>query len=197
MKNPGKIFSLAIIMVLFSCSKEPMIDVSEESETLEQSAVFKSAANQSTVPIKDHTFDEIQGASSDIHRNKNGITVNFKTKNLIPNNAYTLWWVVFGDAPGPPTVTYAAGHIAGGSGTGNFSSHKSLGASFNNPLSAEVHLVLHTHGPAVPGMIPDQILTWNEGCLVILPSGPGILHEDSDELGRCADIQFAVHPPVN
>ena len=197
MKNTGKIFSLAIIMVLFSCSKEPMIDESKEGETLEQSPVFKSTANQSIVPIKDYTFDEIQGASSNIHRSKNGITVDFKTKNLIPNNAYTLWWVVFGDAPGPPNVTYAAGHIAGGSGKGNFSAHKSLGASFNNPLSAEVHLVLHTHGQAVPGMIPDQILTWNEGCLVVLPSGPGIMHEDSDELGRCADIQFAVHPPVN
>lgn len=204
MKNSVKLISLSIIMALFSCSNEPLI----ESETSEQSVLSKSAASnkstatKSTVLIKDHNLNEIQGTSSTIHRNKNGITVNFKTNGLIPGNAYTLWFVVFGDAPGPPSSTHAAGHIVGESGKGNFSGHLSVGdifdnmKVFNNPLTAEVHMALRTHGPAQPGMIPEQIQTIDGGCTSGFPSGP-VLYPDSDEVGYCANIQVAMHPSVN
>ena len=186
-------------MVLFSCSSEPII----ESETSLQSVASKAAANKSTVVIVDHNRVDIEGTSSTIHRNKNGITVNFKTDGLIPGNAYTLWFVVFGETPGPPSSTHAAGHIVGGSGKGNFSAHLSLGdifgnmKVFNNPLTAEVHMALRTHGPAQPGMITDQIQTINGGCTSGFPSGGGFLHPDSDIVGYCANIQVAVHPSVN
>ena len=135
MKNTVKFLSLVIIMILFSCSNESII----ESETSEQLAISKSTAKSAskskakkpTVLVKDHNYDDISGTLSTIKRNKNGITVNFKTNGLIPGNAYTLWFVIFGDAPGPPTATYAAGHIIGGSGNGNFSAHKSVGEVFN------------------------------------------------------------------
>ena len=206
MKKTVKFLSLVIIMVLFSCSKEPAIDVTSESNILGQSVASKAAANKSTVLILDHNEDDIVGTSSTLHRNKNGITVNFKTKGLIPGNAYTLWFVVFGDAPGPPTgSTHAAGHIVGGSGKGNFSAHLSVGdifdnmKVFNNPLTAEVHMALRTHGPAQPGMMPDQIQTIDGGCLlpeIGFPSGP-FLHPDSDVVGYCSNIQVGIHPSVN
>lgn len=201
MKNPVKFLWLVIIMVLFSCSSEPII----ESETSLQSVASKAAANKSTVPVEDNMHIEIPGTSSTLHRNKNGITVNFKTDGLIPGNAYTMWFVVFGDEPGPPSSTHAAGHIVGGSGKGNFSGHISVGdifdhpnimTVFNNPLTAEVHVVLRTHGPAQPGMIPDQIQTIDGGCTSGFPSGP-TLHPDSDEVGYCANIQVAIHPSVD
>jgi hypothetical protein len=208
MKNTVKLLSLVFIMVLFSCSSEPVI----ESETSLQSVAVKSAANKTTEFIKDHTFDEdlmnyIEGASSTLHRNKNGITVNFKTDGLIPGNAYTVWFVVFGDEPGPPSSTHAAGHIIGGSGKGNFSGHLSVGdifdtpnstmPVFNTPLTAEVHIALRTHGPAQPGMMPDQIQTINGGCVPpFFLSGP-TLHPDSDREGYCANIQVAIHPAVD
>ena len=206
MKNTVKLLSLVFIMVLFSCSSEPVI----ESETSLQSVAVKSAANKTTEFIKDHTFDEdlmnyIEGASSTLHRNKNGITVNFKTDGLIQGNAYTVWFVVFGDEPGPPSSTHAAGHIIGGSGKGNFSGHLSVGdifdtpnntmLVFNTPLTAEVHIALRTHGPAQPGMIPDQIQTLDGGCTSGFPTGP-MLHADSDVVGYCANIQVAIHPSV-
>jgi hypothetical protein len=204
MKNAVKFLSLIIIMVLFSCSSEPII----ESETSLQSIAVKAAANKSTFVV-DHNGDKIEGASSTLHRNKNGITVNFKTDGLIPGNAYTLWFVVFGDEPGPPSSTHAAGHIIGGSGKGNFSGHLSVGdifdtpngtmPVFNTPLTAEVHLALRTHGPAQPGMIPDQIQTINGGCGlpdIGFPSGP-MLHPDSDEEKYCANIQVAIHPAID
>ena len=201
MKHSVRLILLLIIMVLFSCSNEPLI----ESEMLDQSVVSKSEANKSSVPVlerpdgpPDGDFLEITGASSTIHRNKNGITVNFKTDGLIPGNAYTLWFVVFGDSPGPPSSTHAAGHIIGGSGKGNFSGHISVGdifdnlKVFNNPLTAQVHMALRTHGPAQPGMISDQIQTIDGGCTSGFPSGP-VLYPDSDVVGYCANIQVAKH----
>ncbi len=201
MKNTLKFLSLVIIMVLFSCSNEPLI----ESETPLLSVASKSAADKSTVLIKDHNLNEIMGSSSTLHRNKNGITVNFKTNGLIPGNAYTIWFVVFGDEPGPPSSTHAAGHIIGGSGKGNFSGHLRVGdifdhpnimTVFNNPLTAEVHVVVRTHGPAQMGMIPDQLQTIDGGCTSGFPSGP-TLHADSDIVGYCANIQVAIHPAID
>ncbi len=148
------------------------------------------------VVIKDYNLNALQGASSTIYRDIDGITAHFKTTNLIPNNAYTLWFVVFGETPGPPTTTFAAGHIAGETGTEIFSAFKSVDTDFNNPLSGEVHIALRTHGPAQPGMIPDQIQTMDGGCSTGFPSGP-VLYSDSDSVGYCANIQVGIHPPVN
>lgn len=204
MKNTVKFLSLIIIMVLFSCSNEP---INEAINGSQDGDIF-SRAIQSSVPVLEKPngpegdFLEINGASSTLHRNKNGITVNFNTNGLIPGNAYTLWFVVFGDAPGPPSSTHAAGHIVGGSGKGNFSGHISVGDIFdnmnvfNNPLTAEVHMALRTHGPAQPGMIPEQIQTIDGGCTSGFPSGP-VLYPDSDVVGYCANIQVAMHPAVN
>jgi len=199
MKKTVKFLSLVIIMVLFSCSSEPII----ESETSLQSVASKAKVAEEPVLVEDHNHDDILGTSSTIHRNKNGITVNFKTKNLIPNNAYTLWFVIFADAGGPPISTYAAGHVVGGSGKGNFSAHKSVGEimegervfNFNNPETAEVHLALRSHGPAIPGMVDEQIHSFTGGCDNVTLPGPA-LFPDTDIIGNCVNIQVAIHPKV-
>ena len=193
MKHSAILISLSLMLALFSCEKESMVP----SELSEQTAVLKGAAMKSTVNIEDHTGEWIPGASSTINRNNNGISVNFKTKELIPGNAYTMWFVVFGDAPGPPIlVTYAAGHIASGNGNGNFSGHLSTGDIFNAPMTAEVHLALRSHGPAQPGIIPEQIQTLNGGCTSGFATGP-VLHPDSETVGYCANVQVAIHDPGN
>lgn len=201
---------LLFAFVIASCTKEDSLSTDDlivgklSSETL-KSTVNKSE-NSSTVVVKErpggppNPFLVVDGASSKLRRNKNGITVNLKTNGLIPGNAYTLWWIVFdnpGTPPGPPTLnTAAVGHIVGASGKGNFSAHLSTGPNFSNPLTAEVHMVLRSHGPAVPGMIPDQIHTWDVGCdpELTAPTGPGNIWSDSDEIGSCTDVQIAVHP---
>ena len=218
MKNLVKLISLSIIMVLFSCSNEPIIETFNDSQDID----ILSRAKQTPVSVwerpdgpPDGEWLEIEGASSTLHRSKNGITVNFKTNGLIPNNAYTVWWVVFdnpGTPPGPPTqVSYATGHITGKSGIGNFTAHLKTGSGFNNPLTAEVHVVLRSHGQAVPGLIPNQILTDGlsiviDGEVVVVGScdpsltfhqGPTGVWSDSDEVGYCANIQVAMHPKVN
>ena len=195
MKNTVKLFSLAIIMALFSCSNESMIDVPEESIAADQLFEKKSKDKNSTVAVMDMT-DYIKGTVSIVHRKSDGIKVNFITRNLIPGNAYTFWFVIFGEVPGPPTSTYAGGLVVGKNGKANFSANKSVGEIFDNPLTAEIHLALRTHGPAIPGMIDVQTGTMDGGCRldegIGFPSGPG-LHPDSDVVGYCANIQVAIH----
>ena len=187
------IFLLAAF-VMASCSKEESFQTDDLIIANLSSESFTSAKSVSNfVVIKDHVM-EIDGTSSTLRRNEDGMTVNFKTNGLIPGNAYTMWWVIFGDAPGPPVlVTYATGHIASGSGKGNFSSHINVGDIFDNPLTAETHIVLRSHGQAQQGVIPSQIHTIDGGCAPdAYPSGP-VLYADSDELGYCANIQVAIH----
>ena len=138
---------------------------------------------------------------STLIRKSDGITVHLKTNGLIPGNAYTMWFVVFGTTPGPPSSTYAAGQIIGDNGKGNFSGHLSVGDIFDTPAlmtvfndpTTEVHIVVRTHGPAQPGMVSSQLLNLNGGCTSGFPTGP-VLHPDSDEVGYCANIQVAIHP---
>jgi len=190
---------VAMLMFSMSCSNEPINEPINGSQDVD----FFSKATQSSVPVferpggfPDGDFLEITGATSTIKRNKNGIVGNISTSGLIPNNAYTMWFVVFADTQiGPPPSYFAAGHLAGGSGKGNFSARLNAGPEFQNPLTAEVHMVIRSHGQAVPGMIPNQIHTFDEGCSTVLPQGPGRIWPDSDELGRCANVQVAIHPP--
>ncbi len=180
-----------MVMAFSACEKEPLV----ENDPVVQETL-KKASNKTTTPIMDHTGEYVEGAVSTIHRKSNGVTVHFKTEELIPNNAYTLWWIVFGETPGPPILmTHAAGHIAGGNGKGNFSAHLSVGEDFSSPLSAEIHLALRSHGPAQPGMIAEQIHTIDGGCTSGYPSGPA-LYPDSDVEGYCANVQVAMHPSV-
>ena len=197
MKTTVKLLSLVFIMGLFACSNEPLIDVPEESVAAEQLLEKKSKVKKSKVTIMDMT-GYIKGTSSTVHRKSDGIEVDFKTKNLIPGNAYTLWYVIFGEVPGRPSSTYAGGLVVGKNGKAKFSAHKSVGDMFDNPLTAEIHLALRTHGPAIPGMIELQITTMDGGCNddISFPSGPG-LNPDSDVEGYCANVQVAVHPRPN
>ena len=206
MKNSVKLISLLFIMALFSCSNEPLIENEMLDQSFDQSDVSRSSIIKSTVPIMDHNNYEIQGATSTLRRHRKGVSVNFKTENLIPGNAYTLWFVVFGDAPGPPSSTFAAGLVANSNGKGNFHGRLRVGdifdapnstmPVFNSPLTAEVHLALRTHGPVQPNMMPEQIQTMNGGCTSGFPSGP-TLHPDSDLVGYCANIQVGIHTSLN
>ena len=203
-------FFLLVCFAMISCNKEEtlMADHSTIDNLTLTGAETLTGAGLRTPPtsvvIQENPdgppmgpFVEIPGTSSTLHRNANGITVNFNTTGLIPGNAYTMWFVIFGDAPGPPIlVTYAAGHVVGNSGNGNFSAHLSTGEIFDNPLTAEVHLALRTHGPVQPEMMPEQIQTIDGGCLlpdIGFPSGPA-LYPDADIVGYCANVQVAMHP---
>ena len=103
-------------------------------------------------------------------------------------------------------VLYAAGHVVGNSGKGHFSAHLNEWDSSGtiNPLfgldeygglhdaeKAEVHVVLRSHGPAVPGIVNEQINSYGGGCDDISSFDP--FTEIPDEVGECGDIYFSIH----
>ena len=161
----------------------------------------------------------VPGASSKITRNGHGATTTFHTSGLEHGHAYSLWLVVFnvpGECSGPcdePDVVpgtdamvdllAVSGHVVGGSGKATFSGRRSVGDNSGSlfvqfgapapgliyPYGAELHLVLRDHGPAIPGQIPNQIMSYEGGCTPESSFGLG----DGDYM--CEDIQFSVHMP--
>ncbi len=94
MKNVMKL-CLIFVFSLASCeqnSEISEIDAFNENESLEALEKRGGATNTTSDVFKMGDSNVIYG-SSKLVRNKNGISVVFKTSNLIPGNAYTLWAV--------------------------------------------------------------------------------------------------------
>jgi hypothetical protein len=97
-----------------------------------------------------------------------------------------------GDPAVQASVLHATGNLIGGAGIGNFGGYLAVGdttgANFGPGLldarNADVHLIVRTHGDAIPGLIPEQIGTFNGGCL---PGQPNF--------GQCTNVQASPHEP--
>lgn len=94
-------------------------------------------------------------------------------------------------------VGFAAGHVVGQNGKGLFSARLAvgdlsgfggggdlmppppLGPGLLDPMGAEVHLVIRTHGQQIPTLVDEQIRSFDGGC----------------SFNMCADQQFSVHLP--
>ena len=90
---------------------------------------------------------------------------------------------------------WAAGTIVGGDGGGNFAGHVevgnppgmvSFGPGLMDPMSAEIHLIVRSHGRALLGNVAEQISTSQGMCPVTKPD------PQSD---KCLDVQAATHRP--
>jgi hypothetical protein len=112
-----------------------------------------------------------------------------------------------------------AGHVVGASGTANFGGHLGVGDTsgsafpeigmpdrpigLTSPWGAQVGLLIHSHGPMVPGQVlASQISSFTGGCTVFLGDlelpGSGIADgpEDvPDAVGECSTIQASIHLP--
>lgn len=107
-----------------------------------------------------------------------------------------------------PSCVYSDGSIVGGNGGARFHDRLTVGESrdscidffveavdelegqdhgLTNPAGAEVHLVMRSHGPFIPGMVQEQRSTFAGGCQEFL--GAGV---DELEPGQCSDQQFVV-----
>ena len=167
-------------------------------------AATSSTSNVYTIA----TMEDV--GNSKLVRNNSGVSFKLSTSELEPGHAYTLWMVIFNNpedcrngcdgedfAPfntdAGIDVLYSAGTLAGGTGKATFAGHRmegdNSGSNFGegslglvDSRKAEIHFVVRTHGPKIPGLIGEQIGTFNGGC------DPGQPNE-----GLCQDIQFAVH----
>jgi hypothetical protein len=110
-----------------------------------------------------------------------------------------------------PACVFADGSLVGGNGHARFSDRLAVGEArdscidffvdavdglegvdhgLTNPAGAEVHLVVRSHGPRIPGEVAEQRSTFAGGCEVLLDVGA--THELAP--GECSDLQFAVFP---
>ncbi len=129
----------------------------------------------------------IPGAWSTLVTTHRGATMTIHTSGLPAHDAITIWWVIFnhpkactagqgglrcglGDLGNPavaPSIVYAAGHVVGASGVANWgawlaagnTSRALFGPGLTNPMGADIHLIVHDHGPADPKLMPAEIKT--------------------------------------
>jgi hypothetical protein len=97
-------------------------------------------------------------------------------------------------------VMSGGGHVIGNSGRANFAGHLTTGQITNEhphpaftdgpgltePRGAEIHLVVRSHGPVIPGMNHGMFNSFEVGCT------PGTSGGFGDGPNECADLQFAV-----
>ena len=168
--------------------------------------VFAQGAAQSTVVKLLPSHATVAGTSSTLVRTDGRVTMNLITSGLEANGAYTVWWVIFNNpercatnpcteadlAPGVRAATgasplYVTGQLVRGDGKATFGGSLAVGdtngALFGpgllEPQKAEVHIVVRTHGQAIPGMVDEQLGSFNGGC----------------PPNTCANVQAAQHLP--
>ncbi len=161
--------------------------------------------------------DVVAGAVAWLVATEHGLTAIVTTSELPPGDAVTMWWVVFNDPeaceahPAPcgmndlgveevaAEVTYAAGTVIDDAGNGTFVGYHPLGHTeqawfghgLTNPLGAEVHLVLRTHGPVIEDRLDAMIGTFRDGCHNVDEDHPA--HADGETgPNECHDLQFAI-----
>ena len=159
------------------------------------------------------TGDPLAGAST-LTRMADGVSMTFETSGLQDGAYSVWWVIYndpddcsdadcnLDDVLPPPgnsaakvSVLWATGGMVGDDGVGSFraslDANSPLGQvawgveqGLMNPRDAVIHLVLQSHGPAVPGSVGEQITRFNGGC-----PGPGLVN------APCGNVQAAVHLP--
>lgn len=111
-----------------------------------------------------------------------------------------------------PDLAYAAGTVIGGSGRATFSGHRNEGDNGGSIMEewlglpepgletargAEIHFVVHSHGPKIPGLVNEMLHTFNAGCGPVFSEAFPEVPESLGTYGpnTCRDVQFAVHAP--
>lgn len=133
---------------------------------------------------------EIDGSKASLLTTSEGVVASVETTGLTPGNAYTLWFVainnpgacenkpckgsdVLGNSAAVESdVGYGDGVIAGPDGTATFTTHRRKGAipqawigtGLTKPETAEIHLVIHDHGPLIAGREAEMIGTFRGAC---------------------------------
>lgn len=122
-----------------------------------------------------------------------------------------------------PDMMYAGGLVVGASGKATFSGRRAVGDmsgsangpiddfpayGLENPMGAEIHLVVHEHGPMLPAFMPDMIKTIDGGCYDAGVPAAGVpfgwnLYDGPPGVGAfgrrgpntCVSVQATAHVP--
>ncbi len=148
------------------------------------------------------TSEPVAGASI-LTRALNWVTVSAHTTGLDADAAYTIWWVIFNrpqhcvdgcgmddfaNASVRASVLWATGFVTAEDGTANVGTtlprgqapgQVLFGPGLLYPSSAEIHIVVRSHGLAFPGEVDQQISNFMGFC------NPA-----------CVDRQASIHLPA-
>jgi len=235
-------FIFLITLLLSACS-DPLdpVSVNENSDLLNSfEHTANKAAHASSSVYRFADGSEVEGAEATLLRTRSNVRMTIKTLDLDPHDTYTVWWVIFNNPENcqnisegdfrcdlfdlffsegvNASVLYAAGHVIGGNGKGNFAgslregdisgcqapwdafdlglldpelegqSFDLCGEGLEDSSEADIHLVVRTHGPKIPGLVNDQINTFAGGCTAESSFGADLDEGDNE----CVDQQFAV-----
>ncbi len=185
--------------------------------------IIESTADIRVHASRDPATPVVEGARASLVTNDNGISYTFQTRDLVPGHIYTLWVVVINapencaTTPCTPAdvlgntdavqanITYGAGRVVGDSGQATLAGAVSAGVleagwygnAFTNPRGAEIHLVLHSHGPAIADLLSNMLHSYRGGCTdaSLPPAFPGTAKADGiPGPNTCQSYQFAIFP---
>lgn len=162
---------------------------------------------------------------STLVRTRRGVTATLATTGLAPGPHTVWWIVWnnpgacgedgcndadLGDPGIDVDIGYAAGVVVGSSGRARFAARLKEGRTLTgfptefgitsgsgliDARTAEIHLVVRSHGPRIPGRVGEMVRTFHAGCDYSVFGG---LIEDglygTAGPNTCTDVQFAVHP---
>jgi len=166
----------------------------------------------------------VAGASARLVVSRSGARLYLFTVDLVPGNVYTVWWVFLNkpkacastpcgaaDVIGRTDIVesdvgYATGEIAGPNGSAMFEATLPAGPfkggwygrSLIDPLTAEIHAILHDHGPLIPAARENMLRTFRGGCAdASLPAVlPAVAKADGTPgPNQCLLYQFAIFLP--
>ncbi|MET1413382.1 hypothetical protein ABVF61_13990 [Roseibium sp. HPY-6] len=139
---------------------------------------------------EDKPAKHIGGSEARLSRTDHGVTMTLETAELVPGSVTTAWWVimtrpencsatpctaedVIGRAAEVGTqIVYADGVVNDPQGRAVFAAYLPAGTvdggwydqNFNEPQSAEIHLVLNDHGPLIAGIAASMLTSYRGGC---------------------------------
>ena len=132
----------------------------------------------------------IEGADATLVTSPAGAAMALRSSGFTPGHAVTAWWVIITEPTlcegvpcsgtdvlkrtefVSPVVTFADGMVVDADGAVSFSGFLASGAVEGNwfgnrlddPMTAEVHLVLNDHGPLIPEIAASMLASYRGGC---------------------------------
>jgi hypothetical protein len=164
---------------------------------------------------------EVEGAQAELFTTETGATMNFRTAALEEGHVYTAWWLIvnnpencaaspctaddiLGNANGVESeVTFADGLLVSPEGRMEFAASLAagdvpegwFGNGLTNPLGAEIHIVLHDHGPVIPELVDNMLHSLRAGCTdeSVPAPYPDIAKADGEAgPNTCRLVQFTI-----
>ncbi|MDJ0576633.1 MAG: hypothetical protein QNJ65_15880 [Xenococcaceae cyanobacterium MO_234.B1] len=148
----------------------------------------------------------VENATATLERRED--SVEFSLNTTLDSGAYTVWWVIFNNPEScvggcgvddlgilevNASAFWATGAVVENDNLGSFNAQLGenqlptgedqvlFGEGLTDSFEAEIHLIARTHGEVIPGVVQQQITTFNGGC----------------PPNTCEDVQFAVFPAVS